>query len=173
MDCDICQKPMGKHEPWLVWHTGWDGCDMCDADYEKGIVLCRVCAGAAQYALNLEASKYVPELDEELDWWARKTLWNAVWDPSILTVAEANAARRWLDHMGRADADPAMDWLPYDHWETREEFARRSAPTLLRRFGLSESDLNRLEGACLEWSHDCWATATQDAREVERRLRDA
>ena len=21
-DCEICGKPIGEHEPWLVWHTG-------------------------------------------------------------------------------------------------------------------------------------------------------
>lgn len=41
------------------------------------------------YRLDLGASMYVPELDA----WARGTLWNAVWDPGVLTVAEADAAR--------------------------------------------------------------------------------
>lgn len=163
-DCDICQKPIGEHESWLVWHTGGD---------EDGVVLCRVCAGAAQYALNLEAGKYAPELDEELNWWAHETLWNAVWDPGIMTMAEARAVRRWLDRMGWMDTDPAADYLPYDIWDTPAEFALRTGHTLLRRFGLSESDMDRLETACLEWSHDCWAPVTQDAHEVERRLRDA
>lgn len=131
-DCGICGKPIGEHEPWLVWHTGGD---------EDGVVLCRVCAGAAQYALDLGSGKCVPELDEELDWWARKTLWNAVWDPGVLTVAEADAARHWLDRMDRADMDPAADCL--------------------------------LEAACLKRSGCWWRMATDDAHEVERRLRDA
>lgn len=38
-------------------------------------------------------------------------LWNAVWDPGVLTVAEADAARHWLDRMDRADMDPAADCL--------------------------------------------------------------
>lgn len=27
-DCEICGKPIGEHEPWLVWHTGGGGCDL-------------------------------------------------------------------------------------------------------------------------------------------------
>lgn len=27
-DCGIYGKPIGEHEPWLVWHTGGDGCDL-------------------------------------------------------------------------------------------------------------------------------------------------
>ena len=59
------------------------------------------------YRLDLGASMYVPELDA----WARGTLWNAVWDPDVLTVAEADAARHWLDRMDRADMAPAAACL--------------------------------------------------------------
>lgn len=45
------------------------------------------------YRPDSGASMYVPELDEALDAWACGTLWNAVWDPGVLTVAEADAAR--------------------------------------------------------------------------------
>ena len=167
-DCDICRKPLEAHGPWLVWHAGRDG-----ADHGAVFVLCRVCAGAAQYALDLGSDAYVPEPGEELDRWAYKTLWNAVWNPGILTVAEARAARRWLDRMGRADADPAADWLPCDSWGTRGEFAHRSAPALLRRFGLGEFEADRLADAYLKRSGDHLTPVTRDAREMERRLRDA
>lgn len=89
------------------------------------------------YRLDLGASMYVPELDA----WARGTLWNAVWNPGVLTVAEADAARHWLDRMDRADMDPAAACL--------------------------------LEAACLKRSGCWWRMATDDAHEVERRLRDA
>lgn len=32
-----------------------------------------------------------------------------MWDPGVLMVAEADAARHWLDRMDRADMDPAAD----------------------------------------------------------------
>lgn len=80
------------------------------------------------YRLDLGASMYVPELDEALDAWVCGTLWNAVWDPGIMTMAEARAARRWLDRMGRMNTNPAADYLPYDIWDTPAEFALRTAP---------------------------------------------
>lgn len=172
-DCGICGKPVGVHEPWLDWHTGWDGCDECDADYEKGVILCRVCVTAMQYARGFDVNAYVPDLDEYLDEWAHETLWNAVWDPRGLTVGEASAAREWLDRMGREDADPAVDWLPYDSWDTRGEFAREAGAILLRRFGLGESDMDRLASACLTCFGGWWGMVSPDPREVERRLRDA
>lgn len=93
------------------------------------------------YRPDSGAGMCVPELDEALDAWARGTLWNAVWDPGVLTVAEADAARHWLDRMDRADMDPAAACL--------------------------------LEAACLKRSGCWWRMATDDAHEVERRLRDA
>lgn len=79
------------------------------------------------YRPDSGAGMYVPELDEALDTWACGMLWNAVWNPGVLTVAEADAARRWLDRMGRMDTDPAADYLPYDIWDTPAEFALRTA----------------------------------------------
>lgn len=93
------------------------------------------------YRLDLGAGMCAPESDEALDAWTCGTLWNAVWDPGVLTVAEADAARHWLDRMDRADMDPAADCL--------------------------------LEAACLKRSGCWWRMATDDAHEVERRLRDA
>lgn len=61
------------------------------------------------YRPDSGASMCAPELDESLDAWACGTLWNAVWDPGVLTVAETDAARHWLDRMDRADMDPAAD----------------------------------------------------------------
>lgn len=63
------------------------------------------------YRPDSGASMCSPELDEALDAWACGTLWNAVWDPGVLTVAEADAARHWLDRMDRADMDPAANCL--------------------------------------------------------------
>lgn len=63
------------------------------------------------YQPDSGASMCAPELDGALDAWACGTLWNAVWDPGVLTVAEADAARHWLDRMDRADMDPAADCL--------------------------------------------------------------
>lgn len=93
------------------------------------------------YRPDSGAGMCAPESDEALDAWACGALWNAVWDPGVLTVAEADAARHWLDRMDRADMDPAADCL--------------------------------LEAACLKRSGCWWRMATDDAYEVERRLRDA
>lgn len=27
-DCHVRGKPIGDRKPWLVWHTGGDGCDL-------------------------------------------------------------------------------------------------------------------------------------------------
>lgn len=163
-DCDICKKPLEPDRPRPVRHIDRDG---------DGLVLCRVCAGAARYAVDPGLDTRPSGLEGRMENWAYGTLWSAVWDPGDLTVAEVDAARRWLDRMGRADADPAAQWLPYGRWGTREEFVRSAAPVLLRRFGLKESDLDRLMDAYLEWSGDGLVPATRDAREMERRLRDA
>lgn len=63
------------------------------------------------YRPDSGTSMCAPEVDEALDAWACDTLWNAVWDPGVLTVAEADAARHWLDRMDRADMDPAANCL--------------------------------------------------------------
>lgn len=46
------------------------------------------------YRPDSGASMCAPELDEALDAWACGTLWNAVWDPGVLTVAEAACLKR-------------------------------------------------------------------------------
>ena len=31
--CYICGHALEEHAPYVVWHTGWDGCEECDRDY--------------------------------------------------------------------------------------------------------------------------------------------
>ena len=38
--CYICGHALEEHAPYVVWHTGWDGCEECDRDYERGVSLC-------------------------------------------------------------------------------------------------------------------------------------
>lgn len=44
--CYICGHALEEHAPYVVWHTGWDGCEECDRDYGKGVSLCPVCIDA-------------------------------------------------------------------------------------------------------------------------------
>lgn len=37
--CYICGHALEEHAPYVVWHTGWDGCEECDRDYERGVSL--------------------------------------------------------------------------------------------------------------------------------------
>lgn len=47
--CYICGHALEEHAPYVVWHTGWDGCEECDRDYERGVSLCPVCIDALGY----------------------------------------------------------------------------------------------------------------------------
>ena len=47
--CYICGHALEEHAPYVVWHTGWDGCEECDRDYERGVSLCPVCIDALVY----------------------------------------------------------------------------------------------------------------------------
>lgn len=159
----------------MVWHTGWDGCEECDRDYERGVSLCPVCIDALGYmGMTLGGNTYLPDLPfGEVGNWAYDTLWHAVWMPDDMTVGEAECARDYLDREGLKDLDPAWEGLPLRWWDTPEEFkASEYAEPFLRRFGLGEGDLDRLAEACLEHCDtiDEWHTVT-DARKVGERLR--
>lgn len=159
----------------MVWHTGWDGCEECDRDYERGVSLCPVCIDALVYmGMTLGGNTYLPDLPfGEVENWAYDTLWHAVWMPDDMTVGEAECARDYLDREGLKDLDPAWEGLPLRWWDTPEEFkASEYAEPFLRRFGLDEGDLDRLAKACLEHGDvlDDWHTVT-DARKVGERLR--
>lgn len=124
------------------------------------------------YRLDLGASMYVPELDEALDAWVCGTLWNAVWDPGIMTMAEARRPTLARPH-GADEYGPRRRLPAVRHLGHASRIRAADRPTLLRRFGLSESDMDRLEIACLKHDGRWWRMATDDAHEVEWRLRDA
>lgn len=173
--CYICGHALEEHAPYVVWHTGWDGCEECDCDYERGVSLCPVCIDALGYmGMTLGGNTYLPDLPfGEVGNWAYDTLWHAVWMPDDMTVGEAECARDYLDREGLKDLDPAWDSLPLRWWDTPEEFkASEYTEPFLRRFGLDEGDLDRLAEACLEHGDvlDDWHTVT-DARKVGERLR--
>ena len=112
--CYICGHALEEHAPYVVWHTGWDGCEECDRDYERGVSLCPVCIDALVYmGMTLGGNTYLPDLPfGEVGNWAYDTLWHAVWMPDDMTVGEAECARDYLDREGLRDLDPAWDSLP-------------------------------------------------------------
>lgn len=61
--CYICGHALEEHAPYVVWHTGWDGCEECDRDYERGVSLCPVCIDALGYmGMTLGGNTYLPDL---------------------------------------------------------------------------------------------------------------
>lgn len=173
--CYICGHALEEHAPYVVWHTGWDGCEECDRDYERGVSLCPVCIDALGYmGMTLGGNAYLPDLPFIVDDWACDTLWLAFWLPDHATVAEAECARRYTDRVYKPDFDPTWKRLPCGRWASPEEFAASDyAKALLRRFGLDGSDMDRLAAACLEHGDalDDWGIATPDALAVEKRLK--
>lgn len=169
-ECGICGRVLEEHAPYVVWHTGWDGCEDCDYDYEHGKVVCADCIEALEYfGYTFAGNTYVAELPFVLHRWACDMLWHAVWMPGDLTVGEADCARRYLDHAGYADADPAWDALPSRWWDTPDEFkASGYATAFLRRFGLGEEDLDRLTQACLGEDNGEWYTVVGLGKVGER-----
>ena len=113
MRCRICDGLPPEHRPYVVWHTGCDGCEEHDRDYyDEGVVVCADCIEALRYAgIGLDGDACVIDLQCSLDMWAQDTLWHAFWTPERVTVCEADCARRYLDRSGNKDVDPAWDWL--------------------------------------------------------------
>ena len=57
--CHICGHALEEHAPYVVWHTGWDGCEECDRDYGRGVSLCPVCIDALGYmGMTLGGNSY-------------------------------------------------------------------------------------------------------------------
>lgn len=101
MYCRVCDGLPPEHRPYVVWHTGWDGCVECDRDYDEGVVVCADCIEALRYAgIGLDRDVYVSDLQCMVDMWAQNTLWHAFWTPERVTVCEADCARRYLDRSG-------------------------------------------------------------------------
>lgn len=111
MRCRICDGLPPEHRPYVVWHTGCDGCEEHDRDYyDEGVVVCADCIEALRYAgIGLDGDACVIDLQCSLDMWAQDTLWHAFWTPERVTVCEADCARRYLDRSGNKDVDPAWD----------------------------------------------------------------
>ena len=60
MYCRICDGLLPEHRPYVVWHTGWDGCEECDRDYAEGVVVCAECIEVLRYAgIGLDGDVYV------------------------------------------------------------------------------------------------------------------
>ena len=91
MYCRVCDGLPPEHRPYVVWHTGWDGCVECDRDYDEGVVVCADCIEALRYAgIGLDRDVYVSDLQCMVDMWAQNTLWHAFWTPERVTVCEAD-----------------------------------------------------------------------------------
>lgn len=135
MYCRVCDGLPPEHRPYVVWHTGWDGCVECDRDYDEGVVVCADCIEALRYAgIGLDRDVYVSDLQCMVDMWAQNTLWHAFWTPERVTVCEADCARRYLDRSGNKDVDPAWDWLPIGIWSDVDEFKADLGSALCHRF---------------------------------------
>lgn len=109
MRCRICDRLPPEHRPYVVWHTGCDGCEEHDRDYyDEGVVVCADCIEALRYAgIGLDGDACVIDLQCSLDMWAQDTLWHAFWTPERVTVCEADCAaviwtvpgtRMWTPH---------------------------------------------------------------------------
>lgn len=170
MRCRICDGLPPEHRPYVVWHTGWDGCEEHDRDYyDEGVVVCADCIEALRYAgIGLDGDACVSDLQCSVDMWAQNTLWHAFWTPERVTVCEADCARRYLDRSGNKDVDPAWDWLPNGTWSDADEFTDDLGSALCRRF--LTDDMDGLAAAYLKQGDGWVSTSTQDVRKLAERL---
>lgn len=145
MYCRICDGLLSEHRPYVVWHTGWDGCEECDRDYDEGVVVCAECIEALRCAgIELDEDVDVIDLPFDVDMWAMSALWHAFWTPERVTLREADCARRYLDRSGSKNADPAWDWLPYGTWSDVDRFkADMTAYDLLLELGVIDDPYAR------------------------------
>lgn len=69
MRCRICDGLPPEHRPYVVWHTGWDGCEEHDRDYyDEGVVVCADCIEALRYAgIGLDGDACVIDLQCSVD----------------------------------------------------------------------------------------------------------
>lgn len=173
MHCRVCDGLPSEHRPYVVWHTGWDGCVECDRDYDEGVVVCADCIEALRYAgIGLDGDAYVRDLPYVVNMWAQNTLWHAFWTPERVTVCEADCARRYLDRSGNKDVDPAWDWLPIGTWSDVDEFKADLGSALCHRF--LTDDMDGLAAAYLKQGDGWVGTRTRNARKLAERLgRDA
>lgn len=171
-ECGICGRVLEEHAPYVVWHTGWDGCVECDRDYDEGVVVCVDCIEALRYAgIGLGGDVYVGDLPSVADMWAQNTLWHAFWTPERVTVCEADCARRYLDRSGNKDVDPAWDWLPYGTWSDVDGFKADLGSALCHRF--LTDDMDGLAAAYLKQGDGWVATRTRNVRKLAERLAEA
>lgn len=170
MRCRICDGLPPEHRPYVVWHTGWDGCEEHDRDYyDEGVVVCADCIEALRYAgIGLDGDACVIDLQCSVDMWAQDTLWHAFWTPERVTVCEAECARRYLDRSGNKDVDPAWDWLPNGTWSDVDEFKDDLGSALCRRF--LTDDMDGLAAAYLKQGDGWVSTRTQDVWKLAERL---
>lgn len=170
MRCRICDGLPPEHRPYVVWHTGCDGCEEHDRDYyDEGVVVCVDCIEALRYTgIGLDGDACVIDLQCSLDMWAQDTLWHAFWTPERVTVCEADCARRYLDRSGNKDVDPAWDWLPKGTWSDVDEFKADLGSALCRRF--LTDDMDGLAAAYLKQGDGWVSTSTQDVRKLAERL---
>ncbi len=170
MRCQICDRLPPEHRPYVVWHTGCDGCEEHDRDYyDEGVVVCADCIEALRYVgIGLDGDACVIDLQYSLDMWAQDTLWHAFWTPERVTVCEADCARRYLDRSGNKDVDPAWDWLPKGTWSDVDEFKADLGSALCRRF--LTDDMDGLAAAYLKQGDGWVSTSTQDVWKLAERL---
>lgn len=169
MHCRICDGLLSEHRPYVVWHTGWDGCEECDRDYDEGVVVCAECIEALRCAgIELDEDVDVIDLPFDVDMWAMSALWYAFWTPERVTLREADCARRYLDRSGSKNADPAWDWLPYGTWSDVDRFKADLGSALCRRF--LTDDMDGLAAAYLKQGDGWVATSTQNVRKLAERL---
>lgn len=169
MYCRICDGLLSEHRPYVVWHTGWDGCEECDRDYDEGVVVCAECIEALRCAgIELDKDVDVIDLPFDVDMWAMSALWHAFWTPERVTLREADCARRYLDRSGGKNADPAWDWLPYGTWSDVDGFKADLGSALCRRF--LTDDMDGLAAAYLKQGDGWVATSTQNVRKLAERL---
>ena len=168
--CRICDGLPPEHRPYVVWHTGWDGCEEHDRDYyDEGVVVCADCIEVLRYAgIGLDGDARVIDLQCSVDMWAQNTLWHAFWTPERVTVCEAECARRYLDRSGNKDVDPAWDWLPNGTWSDADEFKADLGSALCRRF--LTDDMDGLAAAYLKQGDGWVSTSTQDVWKLAERL---
>lgn len=169
MYCRVCDGLLPEHRPYVVWHTGWDGCMECDRDYDEGVVVCADCIEVLRYAgIGLDGDVYVRDLQCTVDMWAQNTLWRAFWTPERMTVCEADCARRYLDRSGNEDVDPAWDWLPIGTWSDVDGFKADLGSALCHRF--LTDDMDGLAAAYLKQGDGWVGTRTRNARKLAERL---
>lgn len=145
--CTLCDQPLNLYEPWIDWRwAGHDGYVYCETEgHDEQNPFHVECAQALLQAEG--AHPYMGDQPISLDeHWLTPILWRTFWDPTHVTVRDAQLAHTVYARIHQDDYmrfDPTM-MNPFDavryRYESREQFLATDLPAYARCLTLDKRE---------------------------------